>query len=188
MKKLTPKQKAFADEYIKSGNATQAAIKAGYSDKSARFVGAENLTKPNIKSYIDAKMAEIESHKIADAKEVLEFYTAVMRGKQKETVFVQAGKGYAKEQKEADLKTRISAAREIMKRYPGNDPFIAEQIRKLKAEADSAEAKAMLNAFEVQIRQEEFGTDEDEERTDDLASAVQDGMKGVFGNGDEIET
>lgn len=75
-----------------------------------------------------------------------------------------------------------------MKRYPGNDPFIAEQIRKLKAEADSAEAKAMLNAFEVQIRQEEFGTDEDEERTDDLASAVQDGMKGVFGDGDEIET
>lgn len=185
MKKLTPKQKAFADEYIKSGNATQAAIKAGYSSEVS---GRENLRKPTVKSYIDAKMAEIESHKIADAKEVLEFYTSVMRGEQKETVFVQAGKGYAKEQKEADLKTRISAAREIMKRYPGNDPFIAEQIRKLKAEADSAEAKAMLNAFEVQIRQEEFGTDEDEERTDDLASAVQDGMKGVFGNGDEIET
>ena len=46
----------------------------------------------------------------------------------------------------------------------------------------------MLNAFEVQIRQEEFGTDETEERTDDLASAVQDGIKGVFGDGDEIET
>lgn len=95
MKKLTPKQKAFADEYLKSGNATQAAIKAGYSDKSARFVGAENLTKPNIKAYIDAKMAEIESHKIADAKEVLEFLTAVMRGETKETVFVQFVKSYA---------------------------------------------------------------------------------------------
>ena len=111
MKKLTPKQKAFADEYLKSGNATQAAIKAGYSDKSARFVGAENLTKPNIKAYIDAKMAEIESHKIADAKEVLEFLTAVMRGETKETVFVQFGKSYAEEKKEADMKTRISAAR-----------------------------------------------------------------------------
>lgn len=96
MKKLTPKQKAFADEYIKSGNATQAAIKAGYSSEVS---GRENLRKPTVKSYIDAKMAEIESHKIADAKEVLEFYTAVMRGEQKETVFVQAGKGYAKEQK-----------------------------------------------------------------------------------------
>ena len=182
MKKLTPKQKAFADEYLKSGNATQAAIKAGYSDKSARFVGAENLTKPNIKAYIDAKMAEIESHKIADAKEVLEFLTAVMRGETKETVFVQFGKSYAEEKKEADMKTR-----EIMKRYPGNDPLVAEQVRKLKADADSAEAKAMLNAFEVQIRQEEFGTDEDEVRTDDLASAVAEGMKGVFGDEDEIE-
>lgn len=188
MKKLTPKQKAFADEYIKSGNAYQSAIKAGYSENYSKGNAIKLLENVSVKSYIDAKMAEIESHKIADAKEVLEFYTSVMRGEQKETVFVQAGKGYAKEQKEADLKTRISAAREIMKRYPGNDPFIAEQIRKLKAEADSAEAKAMLNAFEVQIRQEEFGTDEDEERTDDLASAVQDGMKGVFGNGDEIET
>lgn len=62
------------------------------------------------------------------------------------------------------------------------------KIRKANAEADTAEANALLKAFEVQIRQEEFGTDEDEERTDDLASAVQDGMKGVFGDGDEIET
>lgn len=62
------------------------------------------------------------------------------------------------------------------------------KIRKANAEADTAEANALLKAFEVQIRQEEFGTDEDEERIDDLASAVQDGMKGVFGNGDEIET
>lgn len=142
MKKLTPKQKAFADEYLKSGNATQAAIKAGYSDKSARFVGAENLTKPNIKAYIDAKMAEIESHKIADAKEVLEFYTSVMRGEKKETVFIQNGDVYVEEQKEADLKTRIGAARELMKRYPNDDPFIEQQLRKLKAEAEIAETKA----------------------------------------------
>ncbi|EAL9807180.1 terminase small subunit, partial [Campylobacter jejuni] len=80
-----------------------------------------------------------------------------------------------------------SAAKEIMKRYPGNDPLVAEQVRKLKADADSAEAKAMLNAFEVQIRQEEFGTGEDEVRTDDLVSAVAEGMKGVFGDEDEIE-
>ena len=121
MKKLTPKQKAFADEYIKSGNAYQSAIKAGYSENYSKGNAIKLLENVSVKSYIDAKMAEIESHKIADAKEVLEFYTAVMRGEQKETVFVQAGKGYAKEQKEADLKTRISAAREIMKRYPGEE-------------------------------------------------------------------
>ncbi|WOY88172.1 terminase small subunit [Ligilactobacillus murinus] len=187
MKKLTPKQKAFADEYIKSGNIYQSAIKAGYSEAYAKSSAGRMLENARIKAYIDAKMAEIESHKIADAKEVLEFLTAVMRGETKETVFVQFGKSYAEEKKEADMKTRISAAKEIMKRYPGNDPLVAEQVRKLKADADSAEAKAMLNAFEVQIRQEEFGTDEDEVRTDDLASAVAEGMKGVFGDEDEIE-
>lgn len=187
MKKLTPKQKAFADEYIKSGNAYQSAIKAGYSHKYANNNISKLLGNVGIKAYIDAKMAEIESHKIADAKEVLEFLTAVMRGETKETVFVPFGKSYAEEKKEADMKTRISAAKEIIKRYPGNDPLVAEQVRKLKADADSAEAKAMLNAFEVQIRQEEFGTDEDEVRTDDLASAVAEGMKGVFGDEDEIE-
>lgn len=61
------------------------------------------------------------------------------------------------------------------------------KIRKANAEADTAEANALLKAFEVQIRQEEFGTDEDEVRTDDLASAVAEGMKGVFGDEDEIE-
>ena len=46
MTKLTVKQQRFADEYIISGNATQSAISAGYAEKSARFMGAENLTKP----------------------------------------------------------------------------------------------------------------------------------------------
>lgn len=142
MKKLTPKQKAFADEYIKSGNAYQSAIKAGYSENYSKGNAIKLLENVSIKSYIDAKMAEIESHKIADAKEVLEFYTSVMRGEKKETVFIQAGDAYVEEQKEADLKTRISAARELMKRYPNDDPFIEQQLRKLKAEAEIAETKA----------------------------------------------
>lgn len=62
------------------------------------------------------------------------------------------------------------------------------RIKESELDTKIKEANALLKAFEVQIRKEEFGTDEDEERTDDLASAVQDGMKGVFGNGDEIET
>lgn len=142
MKKLTPKQKAFADEYIKSGNAYQSAIKAGYSKQYARSHIDKLSENVGVKSYIDAKMAEIESHKIADAKEVLEFYTSVMRGEKKETVFIQTGDVYVEEQKEADLKTRIIAARELMKRYPNDDPFIEQQLRKLKAEAEIAETKA----------------------------------------------
>ncbi len=50
--KLTPKQKAFADYYIQTGNATEAAIKAGYSKKTARFIGNENLTKLTSKTIL----------------------------------------------------------------------------------------------------------------------------------------
>jgi phage terminase small subunit len=49
---LTAKQQRFVDEYLKDLNATQAAIRAGYSKATARFIGAENLTKPNIQSII----------------------------------------------------------------------------------------------------------------------------------------
>lgn len=87
-RKLTPKQQLFADEYIKTGNATDAYIKAGYkcSRSVARRNGNRLLTNADIKSYIDAKLAEIESHKIADAKEVLQFFTCVLRGEVSETV------------------------------------------------------------------------------------------------------
>lgn len=56
---LTDKQRVFVDEYLKTYNATQAAITAGYSENSARSIGSENLTKPNIKAEIDARLAEI---------------------------------------------------------------------------------------------------------------------------------
>lgn len=76
---MTAKQKRFCQEYLISLNATDAAIKAGYSKKSARSVGQENLTKPDIKNYIAEKLQEIEDAKIMDAKEVMERLTAVGR-------------------------------------------------------------------------------------------------------------
>lgn len=84
MKKLTIKQKKFADEYIKSGNATHSAINAGYSKKTARFTGAENLTKPNIKAYIDEQMKKLEDEAIADQKEILKGLTRQARREEKE--------------------------------------------------------------------------------------------------------
>ncbi|KGN00324.1 terminase small subunit [Clostridium botulinum] len=83
--KLTPKQKAFADYYIQLGNATEAAIKAGYSKRTARFIGNENLTKPYIKDYIEERNKTIESKRIADMKEVKEFWTNVLRDEEVET-------------------------------------------------------------------------------------------------------
>ena len=77
---LTPKQKAFADYYIETGNATESAKMAGYSEKTARQIGAENLTKPYICKYIEERMKPTEKKRIATGDEIMEFFTAVMRG------------------------------------------------------------------------------------------------------------
>lgn len=142
--KLTEKQKRFADEYIKSGNATQSAIKAGYSKKTAAVIATENLIKPNIKNYIDERMKVIEDNRIMTAKEAVELLTGIGRGEVKETVVVASPMGVETVEKEADLKTRISAIKEILKRYPDNDKVMEQQLRKLTAEADMAESKAKL--------------------------------------------
>ncbi|MGK4178825.1 terminase small subunit [Lapidilactobacillus dextrinicus] len=140
--KLTPKQRKFADEYIKSGNATQAAISAGYSRRTAAVIGNENLIKPYIKSYIDERMQELESQKIMSAKEAIELLSSIARGEVKETVVVGTPVGVEEVKKEADFKTRISAIREILKRYPDSDKLTEAQIRKANAEADIAAYKA----------------------------------------------
>ncbi|WP_246876406.1 terminase small subunit, partial [Lactiplantibacillus plantarum] len=91
---------------------------------------------------IDERMAEIASKRIMDATEAVELLTRIARGEEKETVISSTPEGVYESQKEADLKTRISAVKEILKRYPGNDKLVEQQIRKLKADADIAEAKA----------------------------------------------
>lgn len=140
--KLTVKQQKFADNYIESGNVTHAAVDAGYAKRSAHSIGTENLQKPAVKSYIDAKMAEIESHKIMSATEALQTLTGIARGEIKETVFNTTPDGVFEDEKSADLKTRITAIKEILKRYPDNDKLLSAQIRKMMAEASIAESKA----------------------------------------------
>ena len=142
--KLTPKQRKFADEYIKTGNATQSAIEAGYSKRTAAVIATENLIKPNIKAYIEKCMADIASNRVMSYTEAVELLTSIARGEEKETVVVATPVSVEKVEKEADLKTRISALKEILKRYPNNDKLIEQQIRKLSAEADMAEAKSKL--------------------------------------------
>ena len=100
------------------------------------MIGAQNLSKLNVKSYIDAKMAEIESHKIADAKEVLQYLTRVLRGEEKEEIPDNVNGGTI--ERPPLIKDRTVAAREIMKRYPLDDPIVAAQLKKLQAEADTA--------------------------------------------------
>lgn len=93
MAKLTIKQQRFADEYILSGNATEAAILAGYSKKTARSIGQENLTKPDIKNYINERLEKLDSEKIADQKEILQYLTSVLRGEEREEQLIVVKRG-----------------------------------------------------------------------------------------------
>ena len=101
----TPKQKAFADYYIECGNATEAAKRAGYSEKTAYAIGNENLNKLEISEYIAARMEEQTKKRVADANEVIEFYTAVMRGEVKDQFGL-----------DSSLSDRLKAADSLAKR------------------------------------------------------------------------
>ena len=85
---LTEKQRRFCDEYLIDLNATQAAIRAGYSPKTAAAIAAENLTKPKVAENIKKRMDEKEDALIAKQDEVLKYLTAVMRREMKESVVV----------------------------------------------------------------------------------------------------
>jgi phage terminase small subunit len=120
--KLTEKQKIFCDEYIISLNATQAAIKAGYAEKTAYAIGAENLKKPKIQSYISERMEQKESSLIATQDEVLQYLTSVLRGESQttDTLLVGIGDGWQEVQeveKKPSEKDRLKAAELLGKRY-----------------------------------------------------------------------
>lgn len=119
--KLTDKQKRFCEEYIVDCNATQAAIRAGYSELSARQMGTENLSKPSIKEYIgelQTKVKQTAPDKIADASEIEQYLTSVMRGEQQEQTLKWIGEG-AQTITDIDVsaKDRLKAAELLGKRY-----------------------------------------------------------------------
>ncbi|MDV2883824.1 terminase small subunit [Alkalihalophilus pseudofirmus] len=116
--KLTVKQKRFADYYIETGNASESARKAGYSQKTAYRIGQENMQKPAIRAYIDERLKELEGERVASQQEVMEFLTSVMRGEVTEPVPILDGDGT---QRVVNLipsaAARKSAAEQIGKRY-----------------------------------------------------------------------
>ena len=142
--KLTEKQKKFCDEYIKLGNATQAAIKAGYSAKYANTNASKLLQNTTIKSYIDERMEQLASERIMGAQEAVELLSSIARAEITERVVVSTPMGVEEVDKPPDLKTRMQAIREILKRYPDNDKLLEQQLRKVTADADIAEFKAEM--------------------------------------------
>ena len=117
---LTPKQKAFADYYIECGNATEAAKRAGYSGKYAGYNTDKLLKNTKIAEYMSQRQKQIEDSRIADAAEVLRFYSSVMRNQEKDQFGLDAA-----------LADRIAAARELMKRYEKTDDGKKDALAKL---------------------------------------------------------
>lgn len=115
---MNARQRKFCDEYLVDCNATQAAIRAGYSPKTAYSIGVENLKKPELKDYIDEHLERMHNEKTADAQEVLEYLTSVMRGEHEEETLRMIGDGVQKIDKiEVSAKDRIKAAELIGKRF-----------------------------------------------------------------------
>lgn len=118
LSKLTLKQKRFADEYIISGNIEQSAISAGYSKNYARAQAHKLLANVGIKNYIEERLKLLDSEKIADQKEVLQYLSAVMRGEHKEKTLISIGElGQEIVDIDVGAKDRIKAAELLGRRY-----------------------------------------------------------------------
>ena len=121
-KKLTEKQKAFCDEYLIDLNATQAAIRAGYSAKSARQAAWNLLDRPEVQAQIKARMDQKNAERIATQDEILEYLTSVMRGQSQSEVVVVEGIGDGCSEarlmmKSPDEKERLKSAELLGKRH-----------------------------------------------------------------------
>ena len=115
---LNEKQQRFADEYLIDLNATQAAIRAGYNQKTAAAQASRLLKNVNVSAYIKEQMAQKEEDTIASADEVMKYLTSVIRGKSRSHVLARDGLGadYIME-KPPDEKERLKAAELMGKRH-----------------------------------------------------------------------
>jgi Phage terminase, small subunit len=150
---LNEMQKRFADYYLETGNATESAKRAGYSKKTARSQGQRLLTNVDIKNYIEERATKLDKKRIADVKEVMQFYSDVMRGEVKERFDVDAALG-----------DRISAGKEIMKRF--------QVIEKTNAELELELQKAKLDLLKAQTLKI-TGDDESEIEDDGFLEALR---------------
>ena len=157
--KLTEKQRRFVDYYVETGNASEAARRAGYAEKAAYRTGSENLRKPQVKAAIDARLKELEDKRIAKADEVLQFLTSTLRGEVKEERVVVEGTGEGRSDAriitvQVSARDRLEAAKSLLKRYP--------------MQLDAKEQKLRLQKLEAEIRAAEQVDDDAVTIVDDL--------------------
>ena len=157
--KLTEKQQRFVDYYVETGNASEAARRAGYAEKAAYRTGSENLRKPQVKTAIDARLKELEDKRIAKADEVMQFLTSTLRGEVKEERVVVEGTGDGMSDAriikvQVSARDRLEAAKSLLKRYP--------------MQLDAKEQKLRLQKLEAEIRAAEQVDDDAVTIVDDL--------------------
>lgn len=159
---LTAKQRRFIEEYVKTGNATQAALTAGYSPRSACRTGSENLQKPYIKAAIEAHYQKLEDESIATATEVLQYLTSVVRGESsgEELVVEGIGDGLSEARivKKGPSETdKLKAAKMLAKRFSLE---VSKSEEKARADRLSLENEKLR----LEIERLKGGSDDD---TDD---------------------
>lgn len=117
-RKLTERQRRFCEEYLIDGNASQAAIRAGYSKRSATVVSTTLMKNPQVQAYLKELLEKLHSAKVADAQEVLEYLTSIMRGEQREQTLQLVGDGMQDITSiDVAAKDRLKAAELLGKRY-----------------------------------------------------------------------
>lgn len=121
-KKLTERQRRFVDFFIETGNATEAARRAGYSEKTAYSIGNENMNKPEIMKAIHARLRRLEDKRISDAQSVMHFLSETMRGEIEEEIRIvesrsDGGKATRQIKKKTSVHDRLRAAELLMRRY-----------------------------------------------------------------------
>lgn len=108
---MTARQKRFCEEFVKTGNAKQSAISAGYSEKTAKQMGTENLSKPDLQSYIQELQEKIKNENILDAKKMQEVLTSIILQESEEEVIVVEGCGDGISEAVTKTKTASNADR-----------------------------------------------------------------------------
>ena len=118
MAKLTERQRRFCEEYLIDGNASQAAIRAGYSKRNSTVVSTTLMKNPRVQALLKKLLDELHSAKVADAQEVLEYLTSIMRGEQREQTLQLIGDGMQDITAiDVAAKDRLKAAELLGKRY-----------------------------------------------------------------------
>lgn len=153
---MNERQKLFADEYLITGVAHSAALKAGYSENYAKTRSHKLLENDRIKAYIEERMKELEKQKIAKQDEVMQIFTSILRQElMEEVIELNAMTGqFVKTKKPPSIAEVIKAGSEIMKRYPTakQSEKLELEIKKLKEQLDSGVEGTMnvniINAWE----------------------------------------